>query len=121
MEERFIVVASFTAPLAAQRALQELEEAGVQAFLSGEMTANAFAGMSMLGPQLTLLAARTDRKRALDVLSVLHRAVPDDWEDSVDVEEGVWLCPLCGSAVDEQENQCPSCSTPRFGDEDEGV
>jgi hypothetical protein len=119
MQNRFIVVSRVGTPLEAQMVLQGLAEAGIPAFLSGEMTASAFPGLTALGPQLAVLAAQADRKRALDVLSDLQCHAAPGWEEAVQVDEGVWVCPLCGSAESEAEEVCSSCSTPRPPGEDE--
>jgi rubrerythrin len=77
------------------------------------MTASAFAGNYGLGQQIRLLVARSDWKRAADVLSGLAEAIRAiDWDDA-STEEGYWICPQCDEAVEEAVGVCPWCKSTR--------
>src|SRR5262245_10040314 len=98
MSEQFIALASFTHAAEAHMVLSHLEEAGVRAFLSGEMTAGVMADLRPLGPQVTLHVAASEVKRALDVVAWLRQDAPlsDEWEQDAESSDVVWKCPGCG-------------------------
>src|SRR4051812_15436341 len=97
MNESFVSIAAFTHLHEAQVALEYLKEVQISAFLAGEMTAGTFAGNAGLGPQVRLLVAKDDLKRAQDILASLrdHLAMPEGWEDDFPAEEGYWICSQC--------------------------
>ena len=115
MSDSFVTIAAYADSLEARSALALLHEAGVASFLTGEMTAVTFFGNSGMGPHIQLLVARSDSKRAADILSSRDEkpAMPAGWEDDFPAEEGYWICSLCDEAVEDHADLCPSCESPR--------
>jgi hypothetical protein len=93
----------------------QLEEAGIKVFLTGEVAASTFTGVSGFGPQVLLQVAASDRKLAQDILTDLARekTLEPGWEDEVEANAEMWLCPLCGCPVEQTQAVCPDCGTAR--------
>jgi hypothetical protein len=116
MTEEFVTVASYSRPGEARLVLGHLQDAGILAFLSGELTASFLGDSGAFGPQVTLHVARSDLKCALDVLAWLRdpSPLPDDWSE-LPGDTTVWLCADCGEAVEDELDLCPYCHAPRPG------
>lgn len=114
MSENLVRIGSFSNAAEARLLLNALEEAGVRAFLSGEMTAGFMADLGTLGPQVVLHVAPSELKRARDILNWLGEsaALPDDWEEAESDAE-VWRCASCGEAVEAESERCPYCEAGR--------
>jgi hypothetical protein len=110
-QPELVVLADVTAT-EAQLLLGALQEAEIPAFTFGEMTAGTFAGNSALGEVQVVVPSR-DWKRAFDIGSALWGQRWDLSEEDPAIDEGLWLCSICGEAVPEVETQCPSCQTNR--------
>jgi Putative prokaryotic signal transducing protein len=115
MSEAFVTVARYTLEIDAQAAVARLEEAGIPAFLSGDLTANTL-GLSGLGGQIQLQVADSEAARAVEVLAELARETKLDsgWEDEAADLEG-WVCSVCDTFVDNEDGFCPGCQTRREG------
>ena len=115
MSDSFVTLAAYADPLEARSALALLHEADIAAFLTGEMAATTLFGYSGHGPHIQLLVARSDTKRAADILSCRDedQAMPAGWEDNFPAEEGYWICPQCDEAIEEEVESCPYCKSPR--------
>ena len=115
MSGSFVTLATYSNAHVANSALALVLEAGVAAFLTGELTASTFFGNSGLGPHIQMLVARADCKRAADILTSLSQeeAMPPGWEDDFPAEEGYWICPQCDEAVEQGVEVCPWCKTRR--------
>lgn len=113
MSDRLVTVASFSVALEAQLAVGRLEAEGVRAFLTGDLTADAFSGVSGLGPLLTVQVPESQVKLARDILSAGEPQPDQDWETRAEEGADVWLCTLCGEPVGYDLDVCPACQTPR--------
>jgi hypothetical protein len=115
MSESFVTLASFSNAAEARMVLNHLQEAGVPAFLSGEMTAGFMADLGSMGPQVSLHVAQSELKRARDIIAWLAEAVPlpDDWEGAEGGDPDMWTCPWCGEAIEDEEPLCPYCGLAR--------
>ena len=115
MSDPFVSVAEFPDPYKANSALARLQEAGIAAYLTGGMTADSMMGYIGMGRQIQLLVARSDAKRAADILSTLDEGqeMPSGWEDDFPAEEGYWICSQCDEAIEEQVDVCPWCGSAR--------
>ena len=67
---------------------------------------NVFSGVQGLGGKITLNVAESDAERATALLAEIVDGPPPD-------DSRLWLCPLCGDAVDIDKPACPACETPR--------
>lgn len=115
MNGSFVTLVAYSDAHEANAALSRLLEAGVSAFLTGELTASTFSGNAGMGPHIQMLVARADIKRAVDILLSFasEQAMPAGWEDDFPAEEGYWICPQCDEAVEEAEEVCPWCKSRR--------
>jgi hypothetical protein len=113
--EKLVTVATFTQPLEAQIARGRLEHEGITVFLTGDLTASAFAGFSGIGGLTELQVPEADAERAATVLAECmgEEELDDDWESRAEQEEDLWVCSLCGSSVANDLEVCPSCKTPK--------
>lgn len=107
----FVRLETFALPTEASLVLSHLVEVGIPAFIGGELTATTFTGNPWLGAAVPLYVARLDVKRARDILDALRADDAGDFAD--EAEAGVWVCELCGEAVPEAEESCPSCGSRR--------
>ena len=112
MSNKLVFVAAFVMPVEAQLARGLLQAEGIRAFLTGEQTTNAFSGVQGLGGRIELQVPEADAERAAEILAPHfdHHAADGD---AAPEDDGLWLCPLCGDAVNEDMDFCPSCDTPR--------
>ncbi len=106
MSDKLVKVAAYSIPVEAHAARGLLEAEGIRAVLEGEGAVNVFSGVQGLGGKITLNVAESDAERAVALLAdVVDGPPPDD--------SRLWLCPLCGDAVDVDKPACPACATPR--------
>ena len=114
MSDSFIMIAGYSASYEANSALSRLQAAGIPAFLTGEMTASTFSGNYGMGPNIQLLVARSDAKRAADIIGCLEEErMEAGWEDDFSTEEGYWICSQCDEAIEDASDICPWCKSPR--------
>jgi rubrerythrin len=115
MADEMVCVGSYDNAIEAELVLARLQAAELPAFLQGENTASTFAGINGMGARIRLYVNARYLKQVKDILAFLReeRRLPSDWEQTVDFEEGVWLCPTCGDAVDESDLECRDCGTKR--------
>ena len=114
MSEKFVTVATYGTSVEAQLARGLLEAEGINAYLIGDLTADAFPGLSALGDQVALQVHEQDAPRAVSLLaSAASATLHADWERQA--EAGVWVCSVCGAAVGYDLSTCPACKTGREG------
>jgi hypothetical protein len=112
MSDKLVFVAAFVMPVEAQLARGLLQAEGIRAFLTGELTTNAFSGVQGLGGRIELQVPEADAERAAEILAP-HFDQPANDGDAAPEDDGLWLCPLCGDAVADDQDFCPACDTPR--------
>lgn len=112
MSDRFVTVASFPFTPEAEMAKNLLESEGIPAFVAGGLAADVLSG---LGGEALVQVREQDAPRAVSLLAAASAQVSleKDWETQA--ECGVWVCPLCGTAVRLSDNLCPACRTPNPG------
>jgi hypothetical protein len=114
VSEPFVTVARFTSPLEAQLAVGRLEAEGIQAYLTGDLSASVFSGMGALGGQVHLQVLADDQERAVQVLEeCVADTLSGDGKSPIENDTAIWVCPLCGDAVRVILPVCPSCHTLR--------
>ncbi len=106
MADKLVEIAAYSIPVEAQVARGLLEAEGIRAVLEGEGAVSVFSGVQGLGGKITLHVAESDAERALALLADVVEGPPPD-------DSRLWLCPLCGDAVDIDALACPACETPR--------
>ncbi len=106
MPDKLVEVAAYSIPVEAHAARGLLEAEGIRAVLEGEGAVNVFSGVQGLGGKITLNVAESDAERAVALLADVVEGPPPD-------DSRLWLCPLCGDAVDVDRPVCPACQTPR--------
>ena len=57
--------------------------------------------------------AEADAERAADILAAHEKEEGDGGDERLADDSALWLCPLCGEAVNDDLTVCPSCETPR--------
>jgi hypothetical protein len=115
MSDNYITVATFNKTFEARLAKNLLEDEGIAAHLSGELTADWMPfGQAGAGDQIVLQVPEDDAHRAAGILAVVAAAKLDDnWEE--EAESGVWLCSICGEPISNRLSVCYACQTPREG------
>jgi hypothetical protein len=113
MSELLVTVASYRLHTEAQVAAALLEDAGIKVLLLGDEAASAFPGM--FGFEVRLQVPPGDLQQAQDILADLapEKSLESDWENEVERNAAVWVCPLCGSPVTHRRSVCPDCGTAR--------
>jgi hypothetical protein len=112
MPDDWIKVASYSAPLGAEMAIGLLQDEGIEAFSTGDLSAASFAGVSSLGGTVEVRVRTADEKLARAILARMEQQPADGWETEAE-NEAVWVCSLCGEPVGEEHSTCPSCRTSR--------
>jgi len=84
MPDDMVTVATFTNTVEAEMARNELEAAGIRAFLMGDNSANIFGGMTALFGAIPLVVASGNQLRAL---AILDRLAEDDEVNDEEPEE----------------------------------
>jgi len=112
MSDKLVFVAAFNMPVEAELARGMLEAEGIKALLTGGGSVNVFSGVQGLGGQIQLRVDEADADRAAEILAPHFEHHPDDGAESGD-DAALWLCPLCGDAVRDDLEFCPSCETQR--------
>jgi hypothetical protein len=89
-----------------------LENAGIAAQVTDDLTAT-MVNYGAAGGMVDLLVAASEASRALALLQAHQESVrrDDEWMD--ETQEDVWVCSLCGTAVDKDGMECTACQTPR--------
>ncbi len=112
MSDEWVMVASFSNPLAAQMVMGRLEDEGIESFSTGDLSAAPFRGCERDW------AAPSKFKCAAHERSA-HRALIAEWEGYQDSEwespaeaENVWVCSLCGEPIPDDRDVCPPVSRP---------
>jgi hypothetical protein len=113
MSDKPVTVASYRGAVEAQLAVVQLEAEGVRAFLTGDVAAGTFSGISGLGGLLSVQVPESQLERAREILSAAEGEQDQDWEAQAEAGAGVWVCTLCGEPVGEDLPACPACQTPR--------
>jgi hypothetical protein len=109
MSDHFVTVASYHILHQAQLAKNFLEAEGIAVFLTGENTADIWAGVA---EEVHLQVNEHDAQRAVRLLAEVEAqaGVDDNWEDQA--EGCAWTCELCGGPVNNRFTVCPACQTP---------
>jgi rubrerythrin len=113
MSERFVTVATYPMAYEAELAKGLLAREGIESLVLGELSANAFSGVSSFGDQMRLQVHEDDAQRATRILAAqaAHVELEDNWED--EAENATAVCTLCGTALSDDQSVCPTCQTPR--------
>jgi len=118
MSEKFVLVASFSIPYQAELARNRLQAEGVRVLMSGQIGASTF-GFGVLGGQIRLEVPEAEFDKAHAILAEVlaeQEGPPPGWEKAAEQPEGLWICPMCGSAVSRARFTCPDCGTARTPD-----
>jgi hypothetical protein len=117
MTDKFVTVQTFHQSFEAQLAKNLLETEGIDAMLSGELTADMLPlGQAGGSDQIVLQVHEDDAQRAAGVLAVVAAAKLDaDWEEQAESGADVWICSICGEPISNGLSICYSCETPREG------
>ena len=111
MAEPVVTVGKYTDAMAANMAHAQLQAEGIRATLTGDLP-SMFPGNVTL-TQYQLQVAESDRERALQVLfDGEHEELDPNWEANIE-KEGGWVCSLCGSVLQDDQEMCPDCLTER--------
>jgi hypothetical protein len=112
MSEGSVVVAKFSVPLEAEMAKGLLESEGIAAQVSGDLS-SAVYNVGAAGALVQLLVSAADADRAAAVLNDHKERLRhgDEWLE--EAEEDVWVCSVCGTAVDKDLLECTACQTPK--------
>jgi hypothetical protein len=113
MSDKLVLTATFDMPVEAALARGLLEAEGIKAFLTGGTTVNVFSGVRGLGGQIQLQVPEADALRAAEILAPHFDRPADGGGADAGDNDALWLCPLCGDAVNDDLDLCPSCQTPR--------
>jgi hypothetical protein len=114
MAETYVTVATYIDPMEAEMARSRLEAEGITAQMIGNETADLFSGMVGLVGSIQVRVPEQKREAAVALLAQVEQARLDrGWENRTEFDAGVWVCPLCGEAVEESLSVCPSCQTER--------
>jgi hypothetical protein len=114
MTDEFTKVATYNQSFEAQLAKNLLENEGIPAILSGELTSDVLFSNAGLGDQIVLKVRHADAQRAAGILATVAAAKLDEnWEEQA--ESGVWICAICGEPIHNMLSVCYSCQTPREG------
>ena len=113
MPEAFVTLAAYHMSVEAELVRGRLEAEGIQAFLTGGGSVGVFGGIQGLGGMIQLRVSETDAERAAEILAAHEKAEGDGGEERLADDSVLWLCPLCGEAVSDDLEVCPSCETPR--------
>jgi hypothetical protein len=130
MSEDFRTVSSFHTAAEAEVARNRLEEEGIRVLLSGDMAATALAGVEQIVGGTHVQVPAEDVARARAILDADREAA-----EARDRAKGIplttagrpaWVCPRCGTHVDQDIELCPSCGTlvpdpAALGDEEDGA
>jgi hypothetical protein len=112
MYERTQVIAEFATEAGAQVALTRLRLDGICAEIIGDVP--SFLGRLPFAPiQVVVAISQTERARFILSAAGVEVLEPD-WETLAELEIDGWLCPLCDTEVDLDEDVCPECSTTRL-------
>jgi hypothetical protein len=109
MSDRFVTIASYAWTPEAQLARNLLETEGIQAFLLGELTADALTG---LAGEAHLQVREQDAARATSILAAVSAKVSLDENWEAQAERGLCPCAVCGIAMQRGESVCPACGEP---------
>jgi hypothetical protein len=138
MSEKHVVIATFTLPMEAHLACGRLHAEGIPAHVTGDEVSAAFAGFGAI-TRVELYVPESACERALNILAecmpeeqwrlmfgkdLQHvETNPAEWTSDERVKPGaefegerdsrLWVCTLCGDAVNIKESVCPSCGTAR--------
>jgi hypothetical protein len=114
-DTRYVTVGTFTVPFEAELARARLEDEGIRAFVLGDMAATAFSGFGGVGGPVQVQVQADDAPRATAILASCgpEAALDDDWQERIEGDDKIWVCTLCGEAVDRSKPECPSCGTSR--------
>jgi len=88
MYEEMVTVASFANPVEAEMAKNELEAAGIPAFLMGETSGTLFAGFSGLFGSIRLMVSEVNQERALAVIDGIDEEEEDEPPEEKEPEGG---------------------------------
>jgi hypothetical protein len=114
MSEKYVSVADFHEPVAAEIARGKLESEGIPVVLTGGMAANTFSAIGNLGGRIEL---RVPAEQVAQAVQLLAEGGDADHLTEVAREEAsegpMWVCALCGDVVRGVLPLCPACHTPR--------
>jgi hypothetical protein len=86
MAEKIVVLTQFSSPIEAQLAKNQLEAAGIKAFLSGQEATGLFGGLGGALGGVQLHVAEADLEKACEVLEEADEDLPEpDAESSTDI------------------------------------
>jgi hypothetical protein len=113
MPDKSALAAAFYSPVEAELARGLLEEEGIKTFLTGGGSVNIFSGVQGLGGQIQVRVSEADADRAVQLLAPHFDHHQDEADASAEADSALWVCPLCGDAVCNDLEFCPSCKTER--------
>jgi hypothetical protein len=117
MAEHTTVIATYKTGMEAQVARMILEEAGIEAVVSGDVP--SAASFALFGPlqysRIELLVGISDVALAQTALwrSKSQVELDENWVDSAESAVSGWLCLGCDTEVPLDQDACPECGTLR--------
>ncbi|HEV3262312.1 MAG TPA: hypothetical protein VG013_36005 [Gemmataceae bacterium] len=115
MSDKTVVIAEFKTGTEAQLALERLQAASIEGFVSGDtpnpVNFSVFGRMPYAPIQLHV--RQSQAQRAAEILAVpVEEELDSNWELEAEAG-GAWVCQLCDTLVEEEAPVCPSCGEPR--------
>src|SRR5262245_17583833 len=111
MPDELVIVATFGVPAEAELARQRLLDAGIQAVLDGDVTANTLSYIGTALGGVKLMVRAPERESAERVL----RSVQHTDDDAVADRTDAWICPNCSADVGADFDVCWRCGSTRDG------